>query len=383
MKALIVHNVLWSHYKGAVFTALDRLAKDRGIDVAFIQIAQTFSERKTLSEVDLSYHQYSFQLLFDCAFDEVGPLRRSLRLVRAAAASGADIVVLPGYEDLSYWMLWLYCIVTGKRRIITLDSTLHDHPRRWYKELVKKLYVAGCSGAFCYGQRSAQYVEMLGMPADRITRRCQAAPNERLLVKADEIRAAALSGAVDLTIRKRFLFVGRLSPEKGLRTLLYAFQRFCARHADFELLIVGNGAQREELEALAGELQLQAAVRFAGPKPLDDLVIDYMTAYALVLPSTSEPWGLVVNEAFLMGCPAVVSAVCGCAPDLVFDGLTGYQFEADNVDSLLEALEKMAAQSARRAEMGEQCARVIAGFTPEEAARQMLTGLCMIGAVAE
>ena len=52
---------------------------------------------------------------------------------------------------------------------------------------------------------------------------------------------------------------------------------------------------------------------------------------ALVLPSHSEPWGLVVNESLSYGCPVVVSDICGCVPDLVLDGVTGYSFPVGDV----------------------------------------------------
>jgi glycosyltransferase involved in cell wall biosynthesis len=100
----------------------------------------------------------------------------------------------------------------------------------------------------------------------------------------------------------------------------------------------------------------------------------------LVLPSHSEPWGLVVNESLSYGCPVVVSNVCGCVPDLVIDGVTGYSFEVGNVGALAAAMLLTADMSADRVGVANRCLEVIAGFTPERAASQILDGCTrMIG----
>ncbi len=63
---------------------------------------------------------------------------------------------------------------------------------------------------------------------------------------------------------------------------------------------------------------------FAGSLQDEPLTREYYGATCMVLPSFSEPWGLVVNEALAHGCPAVVSESCGCVPELVIDGVSGY-----------------------------------------------------------
>jgi glycosyltransferase involved in cell wall biosynthesis len=89
---------------------------------------------------------------------------------------------------------------------------------------------------------------------------------------------------------------------------------------------------------------------------------------------------LVVNEALSYGCPVVVSNVCGCVPDLVIDGVTGYSFPVGNVDALAKAMLLTAEMSADRVSVAKRCLEVIAGFTPERAASQILDGCTrMIG----
>ena len=79
-----------------------------------------------------------------------------------------------------------------------------------------------------------------------------------------------------------------------------------------ELVLVGGGSDEQRLRGLAGE-----RVRFEGPKDRDELVGYYRDADVFVLPSRSEPWGMVLNEAAAAGLPLVATEESGAAHDLV------------------------------------------------------------------
>jgi len=98
----------------------------------------------------------------------------------------------------------------------------------------------------------------------------------------------------------------------------------------------------------------------------------------MILPSYREPWGLVVNEALSFGCPVVVSDICGCVPELVIDGVTGYSFRAGDVGALAQAMSKLQLLSENRPAVALRCLHVIANFTPELAAARILRGCVSI-----
>jgi glycosyltransferase involved in cell wall biosynthesis len=83
---------------------------------------------------------------------------------------------------------------------------------------------------------------------------------------------------------------------------------------------------------------------------------------------------LVVNEALSYGCPVVVSSACGCVPDLVRDGLTGYSFEVGNVDDLVKAMDAVRSFSDNREAVARRCLDVVSEYTPERASSQILDG---------
>ena len=176
----------------------------------------------------------------------------------------------------------------------------------------------------------------------------------------------------------RFVFIGRLSVEKGLFDLLRAFRSVQERLGDARLDLIGAGPLKDKLQASVAELGLQKAVAFLGSKTLDEIVPILVNSVAMVLPSHSEPWGLVVNESLSYGCPVVVSELCGCVPELVIDGVTGYSFQAGDVEGLSTAMVSAVQMSVNRLATAKQCLDAIAAFTPERAASQILDGCARI-----
>jgi glycosyltransferase involved in cell wall biosynthesis len=81
---------------------------------------------------------------------------------------------------------------------------------------------------------------------------------------------------------------------------------------------------------------------FAGFLNQTEVSKAYVAANVLVLPSESETWGLVVNEAMACGLPAIVSDTVGCAPDLIEKGRTGYVFPVGRTEVLAEKLSQLA-----------------------------------------
>jgi glycosyltransferase involved in cell wall biosynthesis len=94
-------------------------------------------------------------------------------------------------------------------------------------------------------------------------------------------------------------------------------------------------------------------------------------ADCLVLPSLSEPWGLVANEALCVGLPILVSNRCGCAEDLATPD-TGWVFAAEDVGDLAEKMTEICrVPRMKLLEMGEAAVKKAQEYTPEAAARRI------------
>lgn len=144
------------------------------------------------------------------------------------------------------------------------------------------------------------------------------------------------------------LFVGRLSSEKGMGTLLKAWERLGGNR---QLKIVGDGPMRESVEATAAQLP---GVDYLGRQTVQQVYSLMADAEMLIFPSEwYETFGRVAVEAFAKGTP-VVAANTGAIAELVDDGRTGLLFEPANVDDLQAKIEWAWNNPQRMAEMGRE-----------------------------
>lgn len=368
----IFHNILWPRYKGLIFSGLHHFSLPGNIKVSFFQIARTSSDRKNLGEVDTSYHRYPYHLLFDDSYDSVPKFVLCKRLFQQVAHSNADLIVLPGYHLVEYWLMLFACILTRKKRAVFVDSTMKDQPDSIWKYWLKRIFFSFCDGFFAYGKKSKEYLMSFGVPAQKITTRCQAAalPRSYHPDRALRHRLARRKGGMPPS----FLFVGILDLHKGIDVLIRAFSQLYKEHASASLTIVGDGPMREELKALAASLNVADAVIFMGAANIDQLASYYLSASCLILPSRSEAWGLVVNEALSYGCPAIISAHCGCAPELIVEGKTGYVFRTNDVNELTQKMLMVVDDMGNVEKVANDCINLMKNFTPEKAATQILNG---------
>ena len=106
--------------------------------------------------------------------------------------------------------------------------------------------------------------------------------------------------------------------------------------------------------------------------PWYDVPNYFTVSDVLVLPSKSEAWGLVVNEAMVCGLPVIVSDKCGCHLDLVKDN--GFVFESNNEESLKQAMIAMMDDENLRLAMGEKSKEIIKDFSLDEVSKRILQG---------
>lgn len=158
-----------------------------------------------------------------------------------------------------------------------------------------------------------------------------------------EFERFAAATAVDrtslgLTDAPLILFVGRLDPQKSPFTLLEAFARLIQRHADWQLLFVGEGPLRSLMSEWVAEHGLKSNVHFAGWRP--DVPELLKAADVLVLPSLWEGMPNIVLESMAAGLPVVVSRVEG-TEELIHDGKTGLLTTPGSVAEVEQQIEKV------------------------------------------
>ena len=146
------------------------------------------------------------------------------------------------------------------------------------------------------------------------------------------------------------LFVGRLSPEKGLKTLLAAWEQL---HSPRPLLVVGDGPMRAELESAAAGCGL-SNVHFRGRVNRAEATLAMKKARFLVVPSECyENFPMAIAEAFACGTPVVCSRL-GAMQEIVTDGLTGLHFSPGDPGDLAAKAEWAWAHTKHMEQMGRQ-----------------------------
>lgn len=153
--------------------------------------------------------------------------------------------------------------------------------------------------------------------------------------------------------RSFLLTVAKLYKRKGIDVLLQALSQISERLGSLQVLIVGDGPEREGLERSAAELGLLSIVRFVGDIPNMLVPAYFRDCQFFVLPSRSEPFGIVLLEAMTFG-KAVVATRVGGIPEFVTDGEAGLLVPAEDADALAAAILRLIDDLVSRDRLGRQ-----------------------------
>jgi len=270
---------------------------------------------------------------------QVGLARRLLARLRDLRP---DVVLLTGYADVAFLAAMAWCRRVGVPYVLYCDSNVAgdraDGVRGLAKGIVIRSAVGGAAVVGATSRAGLRYFYRYG-GARRPTVFLPPEPDYATIVDPPPAEVARIAAGLGLAEgRRRFLFSGRLSPEKGIDTALDAFVAVADALPDWDLVVAGDGPSRAELEARV-PTALGERVRWLGYVPGREAVgAVYRSCDVLVLPSGYEPWGVVVLEAAAAGMALVVSDVVGAAVELVRPGANGATFPPGDVDALRRAL---------------------------------------------
>ncbi len=296
--------------------------------------------------------------------------------VRPVLRGKYDAVILGGWDEPTYLLLWMWAVFQRRKVIFWVESTGKDNLRRGMKERFKRVLLNRASACIVPGQSASVYCHQLGVPQGQIFTAPNSADREYFRSQADCLLplrstmrlAAGLDGLV-------ILFVGRLVEAlKGVSALIRACGQLQRDKKKVSLLLAGEGPDRKSYEELIREEKL-LGVRFLGTLDHEKLCRYYAMADVLVQPSRSEPWGFVLNEGMEFGLPLVVSDDVGARPDLVNPGLNGFVFPAGDVSSLAHILQKFLKNEELRINMGQASRKIIERFSPENWAEGVIKAI--------
>jgi glycosyltransferase involved in cell wall biosynthesis len=337
----------------------DELAK-------YMDVTVLFSERKE----DKTHRSADWYIAGEGRF-------HSVQLNRTAMIRGRDLCL-----DVTGWLKkeWDAIVLCGyaSPTIMVAMAWLRAHKIPFYMEVdgglvrpdsglkyrFKKLLVSSASDWISSGRETTRYLTHYGAKEDRVHHY----PFTSLWAK--EILPQAPSAEEKLALREKLgmqeakiaLYVGRFDPKKGMEDLLRSVPNL---DGDIGVYFVG-GQPGEDHLAFCRETGIQNA-HFVGFQKKEELADYYKAADVLVLPTWSDVWGLVVNEAMAFGLPVITTDRCVAGMELVENGVTGYIVPIRDEKALTESINTLLRQDYRV--MGAAALEAIRPYTVENMAK--------------
>jgi len=203
----------------------------------------------------------------------------------------------------------------------------------WLRKTLREIVVFWADRWITCGVTSTEYLLDLGVKREKILQSQNSVDEGQF--------QAGVEPAWQVCPRPVILYVGRFVELKGVRLLLDAVATLQRAGAEFSLVLVGEGREKQALEQRAAELGLKN-VHFQAAQAPEKMPSVYRSADLLVFPTLQDVWGFVANEAVLCGVPVLCSKYAGCAADL---------FPSENIfspDNPSEFVDKLAAALAGR-----------------------------------
>jgi glycosyltransferase involved in cell wall biosynthesis len=281
-----------------------------------------------------------------------------------------DIIFAQAY---SLWtLLALLLKPWGKWRFIIIydgsspNSDFRDSKfRSWFRRVMSRY--ADAFVANSYGARD-YLIEGVGAKPESVFTRTYLVPD------AQTLQQNLVNSQPANLIRKHpvFLYVGRITPRKGLNVLLEACAILQSQgYQDYSLLVIGTGEQQTELEAFIKDHNLESQVEWIGWVEYGNLGAYFQQADVFVFPTFEDIWGMVALEAMVFGKAVICSKWAGAA-EMVSDGINGYIFDPYNPQELASAMCRFIDQPKLIESMGNQSQQLIEQTNPAVAAKSFI-----------
>lgn len=281
----------------------------------------------------------------------------------------ADVLLVFGWNFHSHLQVMRY--FKGKLPVIFRgDSTLLDESRGFsFRKMIRRIALTWVyrhvDYALYVGKANKAYYLAHGLRENQLIFAPHAIDNDRFSELSEEQEAFIRQQKNEFGIRAgdiTFLFCGKFQPKKNSMLLLEGFRQINLANA--HLIFVGNGELEAQLKAEAEFVKNVHFLRFQNQSMMPAI---YRLGDILCLPSSGpgETWGLAVNEAMACSRAVLVSDKCGCAADLVQNGVNGYVFRSDDIEDLKDKMQMLIKQRDRINKYGAASNKMISRWNFE------------------
>lgn len=291
--------------------------------------------------------------------------------------SNFDALLINGYANLSSWI----GLITGwltRTPILFRGETLLSKTNYWFKEKIKYLILSNLlkkvKACLPIGILSKDFYLHFGLTEDRLFMTPYTVDNDYFLQQAQfwKSKKEQIKKEIGITNDSPIiLYSAKLIKRKRPMDLLKAFEDISEKAM---LIFVGDGALRQILEKHAQEKDIKN-VFFLGFKNQSEISKYYAVADIFVLPSSFEPWGLVINEAMCFGLPVITTEETASSRDLVKNRENGFVYRAGDIGSLKKILCNIIDDKEKIEEMGRESLRIINHWNIASTVKGIITAL--------
>jgi len=309
---LIINNCP-SFYKINLY---NELAKQVKLHVVFIGLTNQVVINNCFED-DI---HFSFELISNVQIEKRNKIKSLIRLYFICKHYDYKKIIYGGYADFEEKVLmW---ITKKSKNCLQFESSIRESRVTGIVAYLKKIIFARFIIALPAGKLQSAVFYSLGYKGVIIESKGVGLFNNSNLKKS---KTNVISDEL------KYLFVGRLIPVKNIELLIRVFNNL-----NKHLTIVGTGVLENKLRA-----QANSNIEFTGFILNNELDKLYCSHDVFILPSISETWGLVVEEAIYFGLPVIVSDAVGCQEDMVLEPDTGVVFRNSDENDLVNAILKL------------------------------------------
>jgi glycosyltransferase involved in cell wall biosynthesis len=302
-------------------------------------------------------------------------------IVRELIRQHYDAVLIHGYALATSWLAYFGAWLSHTPVLFRGETRLREQPA--WKRAVKKVGLRplfrGTAACLAIGRRSTEFYLAHGVPRSKVFLTPYCVDNDYFTFQGEcwRLRRAETRRELDLPEDVPVvLYSGKLTPGKRPMDLVSALTHLSGKVG---ALFVGDGSLGATLEAEVRRCGMPY-VRFVGFQNQSALPRYYSAADMFALPSASEGFGLVVNEAMCMGLPVLTTPAVAAAADLVREGENGFLFPVGDLETLARRIGQLAADPGLRLEMGKRSREIIAGWNYDACVEGVVSALRHVAA---
>ena len=281
----------------------NEIAKNKDISVWFLGNETIESRSSDFVSTEMNF-DYCF--INTDSYQNRNKIRSSFKLIKKLLIQNNKEVIIGGWDTVEFWMVIL--LLNRNKVSLVLESSVLESKAKGIKGFLKKVFLRKVSKVYASGDNHIKLLQGLNYNGGIIKTKGVGLIN--YISKSQPLES----------YQKKFIYIGRLSEVKNLSFLIKIFNKL----SEYSLTVIGEGQDKIKLESIS-----EPNINFVGSVKNKELSQYFLQNNFLILPSLSEPWGLVVEEALYNGMPVIVSNNCGSV-DLVKNEFNGYVFNPNN-----------------------------------------------------